>query len=82
MFEANVMLDLKGGLKAGACVVPQSIGTHAVVIGKISHYNLPATAARASIFSTAVMLVTLNSNKFQRSGFALLREEDTSHWPV
>lgn len=54
--------------------------THAVVIGKIQQYSLPATAARADRRAIALMLLLQDSISFRRRGFAVVEPDFTEHW--
>jgi len=56
-------------------------GTHAAIVRKINHYQLSATAARATRYSTVAMLVAASGEHWRRTGWLQLTAEDVVNWP-
>jgi hypothetical protein len=58
----------------GACL--------AVVLGRIEHWNLPATSARNYWRATALMLLSTRDGILVKSGMAVVNSGFTEQWPV
>lgn len=58
-------------------------GTHAIVLGEISKYNLPCTAASESPQNIILMLVRAHPNKsaWHKTGMAIVSSEFITKWP-
>ncbi|KAK4892799.1 hypothetical protein LTR27_008713 [Elasticomyces elasticus] len=78
--EATIIFDPPEVLEDKAMIFAGSKGTKAILCGEVSYFNLPATAARASVYSSVIMLLTAEEDCWHKSGFALVRKETLASW--
>jgi hypothetical protein len=57
-------------------------GTHAILLGEIRQFMLPATAARASKKSIVILLLVPNHGRWHKTGLAVVEKEFTQGWEM
>ncbi len=79
-FDREVFLNYSGKSTTFADFSGLHEVTHAIVLGEVHQFSLPATAARANRRATALMLLHHKSECWNRAGIAVVDPDFTKSW--